>query len=64
MGRSSLFRREFVRLLATSPLLAQQQAPATGSAAGALNVMDLEPLARKALSPAHWVISPPEWATI
>jgi isopentenyl diphosphate isomerase/L-lactate dehydrogenase-like FMN-dependent dehydrogenase len=51
MSQRALFRREFVRLLATSPLLAQKQ---ESGAADALSVMDLESLARKALPPAHW----------
>jgi 4-hydroxymandelate oxidase len=53
-------RREFLRFLAASPLAAQawaQDAPAAGaltSPKDALSVMDFEPLARKALPPAHW----------
>ncbi len=43
-----LLRREFLKFLAASPLLAQ------GNAKDAINVMDFEPLAQKALSPAHW----------
>ena len=45
-------RREFLRFLAASPLLALAQE--TPSAKDALNVMDFEELARKALPPAHW----------
>jgi 4-hydroxymandelate oxidase len=49
-------RREFLRFLAGSPLLAnaaaQESAPA--GAKDAVNVMDFEPLARKALPIAHW----------
>jgi 4-hydroxymandelate oxidase len=44
-------RREFLRFLAGSPLLALAQEP---SANGALSVMDFEALAHKALPPAHW----------
>src|ERR1700688_748126 len=53
-------RREFLRFLAASPLVAQawaQDAPAPGTLASpkdALSVMDFEPLAFKALPPAHW----------
>ena len=58
-------RREFLRVLAASPLAAQALAQnptgpytpayiAPESAKDALNVMDFEPLARKALPPAHW----------
>ena len=49
-------RRDFLRLLAAAPFF--QTAWADDSAPPALkdvlNVMDLEPLARKALPPAHW----------
>jgi isopentenyl diphosphate isomerase/L-lactate dehydrogenase-like FMN-dependent dehydrogenase len=49
-------RRDFLRLLAAVPFL--QTAWADDSAPPALNdvldIMDLEPLARKALPPAHW----------
>jgi isopentenyl diphosphate isomerase/L-lactate dehydrogenase-like FMN-dependent dehydrogenase len=58
-------RREFLRFLAASPLAAQALAQnptgpytpaymAPASAKDAINVMDFEPLARKALPPAHW----------
>src|SRR5450432_1618586 len=58
-------RREFLRFLAASPLAAQAWAQnptglytpayrAPESAKDAINVMDFEPLARKALPPAHW----------
>jgi 4-hydroxymandelate oxidase len=58
-------RREFLRFLAASPLAAQALAQnptgpytptymAPASAKDALDVMDFEPLARKALPPAHW----------
>src|ERR1700688_2057351 len=58
-------RREFLRFLAASPLAAQAFAQnptgpytptyiAPASAKDAINVMDFEPLARKALPPAHW----------
>jgi isopentenyl diphosphate isomerase/L-lactate dehydrogenase-like FMN-dependent dehydrogenase len=45
-------RRDFLRFLATSPLLAQSAA--ITQAGEAVNVMDFEPLARKALPPGHW----------
>jgi isopentenyl diphosphate isomerase/L-lactate dehydrogenase-like FMN-dependent dehydrogenase len=48
MGQRNLLRREFVRFLAASPLLALDKP------AEAINVMDFEPLAQKALPPAHW----------
>ena len=59
-------RREFLKFIAGSPLLAGvpsiakafAQAPATDSviaaAADAINVFDMEAAARKALPPAHW----------
>jgi 4-hydroxymandelate oxidase len=52
-------RREFLRFLAGSPLLglsrAYAQAPdVIASPADALNVMDFEPAARKAMPPAHF----------
>ena len=49
-------RREFLRFLAGSPLLANAiaQEPSATSAKDAINVMDFEPLARKALPAAHW----------
>src|SRR5690242_15309691 len=50
-------RREFLRFLVSSPLLAvENDGPSTAIATpkDALNVMDFEPLAKKALSPAHW----------
>lgn len=50
-------RREFLRFLASSPLLAAGADFATSEIAtvkDALDVMDFEPLARKALPPAHW----------
>ena len=37
-----------------SPARGQHSAPASDSPKDALNVMDFEPLARKALPPAHW----------
>src|SRR5512133_965151 len=51
MHRQSRARREFLRFLAASPLAALAQEP---GAKDALNVLDFEPLARKALPPAHW----------
>jgi isopentenyl diphosphate isomerase/L-lactate dehydrogenase-like FMN-dependent dehydrogenase len=53
-------RRRFLKFLAGSPLLASLPAPAWQEAAGlgdpkdALNVMDFEAAARKALPPAHY----------
>jgi 4-hydroxymandelate oxidase len=51
-------RRRFLRFLAASPLaaraLAQDPIPAVTRPKDALSVMDFEPMARKALSPAHW----------
>jgi isopentenyl diphosphate isomerase/L-lactate dehydrogenase-like FMN-dependent dehydrogenase len=44
-------RRQFLRFLAASPLAAMAQEP---SAKDALSVLDFEPLAHKALPPAHW----------
>jgi 4-hydroxymandelate oxidase len=58
MTRSLSARREFLRFLAASPLMgaaaAQESVPTIASAKDALNVMDFEPLAHKALPPAHW----------
>src|SRR3954452_18155776 len=56
MARLSSPRREFLRFLASSPLwtAAAQEAATSGKAADALSVMDFEPLAHKALPPAHW----------
>lgn len=69
MSRIASPRREFLRFLAASPLIsplvtgawAQETSdtgpiphPAIASAKDALNVMDFEPLAFKALPPAHW----------
>src|SRR5262249_50868792 len=54
----ALQRRAFLRFLAASPLAARAWAadesnlPAT--AKDVLNVMDFEPIAKKALPPAHW----------
>jgi 4-hydroxymandelate oxidase len=48
-------RREFLRFLASSPLLAaEKDFSSSPTPKEALAVMDFEPLARKALSPAHW----------
>src|SRR3954454_5657844 len=44
-------RREFLRFLAASPLAALPQDP---TAKDSLSVLDFEPLAKKALPPAHW----------
>ncbi len=56
MSRAFSARREFLRFVAASPLVAQALAQdlVLASAKDALNVMDFEPLARKALPPAHW----------
>src|SRR3954471_9836140 len=51
MIRNFSARREFLRFLAASPLVAMAQEP---SAKDALSVLDFEPLAHKALPPAHW----------
>jgi 4-hydroxymandelate oxidase len=48
-------RRQFLRFLAQSPLVAAQaDSPVIGNPKDALNVMDFEPAARKALPPAHF----------
>jgi 4-hydroxymandelate oxidase len=49
-------RREFLKFLAASPLAAQAMAqePIPTSAKDVLGVMELEPLAKAALPPAHW----------
>src|SRR3954454_18799376 len=44
-------RRDFLRFLVASPLAAMAQDP---TAADALSILDFEPLAHKALPPAHW----------
>lgn len=58
MIRQLSARREFLRFLAASPLAAQawgqDAAPGGASVKDILSVMDLEPLAHKALPPAHW----------
>jgi len=60
MSRRASHRREFLRFLAGSPFVASamaQESPVLSPIASpkdALNVMDFEPLARKALPPAHW----------
>src|SRR4051812_7747211 len=46
-------RRDFLRFLGASPLAAMAQDPSP-SAKDALSVLDFEPLAHKALPPAHW----------
>jgi 4-hydroxymandelate oxidase len=51
MQRHLAARREFLRFLAASPLLATPEEP---SAKDALSVLDFESLAHKALPPAHW----------
>jgi 4-hydroxymandelate oxidase len=51
MNRVLSARREFLRFLAASPLIAMAQEP---SAKDALSTLDFEPLAHKALPPAHW----------
>jgi len=53
-------RRDFLRFLAASPLAAKAwaqdfaSAPPPATAKEVLSVMDFEPLAHKALPPAHW----------
>jgi len=49
-------RREFLRFLAASPLIGRAFAQELNStsAKDVLDVMEFEPLARKALPPAHW----------
>ena len=48
-------RREFLQFLAASPLIASaQDLPLPTNAKDALNVMEFEAAARKALPPAHW----------
>ena len=54
MAGLSSARREFLRFLAASPLFAAAAQEGEPKAADALNVMDFEPLAHKALPPAHW----------
>src|SRR5436190_23296394 len=58
MRAQEFYRREFLRFLAASPFavraFAQDSAPAITRARDALSVMDFEPLAHKALPPAHW----------
>jgi len=44
-------RRQFLRFLGASPLVALAEEP---TAKDALSVLDFEPLAQKALPPAHW----------
>jgi 4-hydroxymandelate oxidase len=58
MNELSFHRREFLRFIAGSPLAAyafsQDPIPAIARPKDALSVMDFEPLAHKALPPAHW----------
>ncbi|HEY3742378.1 MAG TPA: alpha-hydroxy acid oxidase [Bryobacteraceae bacterium] len=57
MEHRSSARREFLRFLAASPLLGAamgQEAAPIASPKDALDVLDFEALARKALPPAHW----------
>ena len=58
MTRSLSARREFLRFLAGSPLVgvaaAQESISTIAGPKDAINVMDFEALARKALPPAHW----------
>lgn len=51
MSRHDSARRAFLRFLAASPLAAAAQEPTPKDA---LSVLDFEPLAQKALPPAHW----------
>src|SRR5690242_9613605 len=51
------YRRAFLRFLAASPIAAKVFADEIASpkdAKDVINVMDFEPLAKKALPPAHW----------
>ena len=48
------YRREFIKFILGSPLLAQQGPSPITDPKGALNVMDFEEAARKALPPAHF----------
>ena len=50
MNRHVSLRRDFLRFLAASPLIASAQE----NLKDALSVLDFEPMARKALPPAHW----------
>src|SRR5678810_402965 len=56
MNSQSTSRRAFLRFLAASPLLATQLPDdfAISSPEQAINVLDFEAAARKALPPAHW----------
>src|SRR5712692_5779835 len=57
MNRASNARRDFLRFLAASPLIAMAQdslSPAVATAKDALSVTEFQELARKALPPAHW----------
>jgi 4-hydroxymandelate oxidase len=47
-------RREFLRFLAASPLLAMQDEFVISGPEQAINVLDFEAAAKKALPPAHW----------
>src|SRR5215467_15032541 len=51
MSRNLSARREFLRFLAASPLVAMPQEP---NVKDALSVPDFEALAKSALPPAHW----------
>src|SRR5947209_10324362 len=52
MTRHLSARRQFLQFLGASPLLAMP--PQEPTAKDALSVLDFEPLAHKALPPAHW----------
>src|SRR5690349_10476651 len=57
VSRTLSARRDFPRFIAGSPLMAMalnSQNLVVGTAKDALNVTNFEPLARKALPPAHW----------
>ncbi len=57
MSRTLPARRNFLRFVAGSPLITMARTspnPAIVTAKDSLSVMDFEPLARKALPPAHW----------
>ena len=58
MKSQPFHRREFIRFMAASPLaayaFAQDSTPLITRAKDALSAMDFEPIAHKALPPAHW----------
>jgi isopentenyl diphosphate isomerase/L-lactate dehydrogenase-like FMN-dependent dehydrogenase len=54
MHTQKFHRREFLRFLAASPFAVRSFAQDSARAKDLLSVMDFEPLAHKALPPAHW----------